>query len=447
MIAGFDNLNYYEILDVSLGVEAKEIQEGYYRIREIFAKNSLTSYSLFTPEEREEILGIIEDAYHTLIDEKDREKYDSRLQEERVRLIKAGQVEQEMLPLMPREAGGDKGGMEKPAASPESKEPPGQPAEPSEGIEEAEDEIEEVGADYFSEDERPAAMDTEQRETMEGVNTLLKAADAKEDAVPEPGEQKEPEEVAQAKPEPPGQAEKVEPKGRVLPETGADRAGDGGEAQERMSDRELHDAIEAQLEKGDHVKAMFEMEDGADSAAGSEGPAEPASPAPETEPGTRPEPEQKPLPGADQKTGEKRPRPAKDATPEPLTKWTRADIKDRRPDAPAKGRERFEDTVMDIPPPEKSATALDYIASGVSGQLLKKAREAKGLSLEQVWSTTKIRRPILQAIEEENYDKLPQEVFLKGMLRTYARLLELEDPEAVVKRYMDRVITAREWMD
>jgi hypothetical protein len=446
MIAGFDNLSYYEILDVSIGMEAKEIQEGYYRIREIFAKNSLASYSLFTPEEREEILGIIEDAYHTLIDEKDREEYDRRLQEERIRLIKAGQAEQEMLPLMPMEAGGDKGGMEQPATSPESKEPLGQPAEPSEGTGEAEEEIEEVGADYFSENERPAAMDAEQRETMEGVNTLLKAADAKEDAVLEPGEQKEPE-GAQAKPAPFGPAEKVGPKGRALAETGADPAGHGAEIQKPISERELHDAIEAQLEKGDRVKAMFEMEDGADSAAGSEGPAEPASPALKTGPGTRPEPEQKPLLSAGEKTGEQRPRPAKDATPEPLTKRTRADIKDLRPDDPAKGGERFEDTVMDIPPPEKSATALDYIASGVSGQLLKKAREAKGLSLEEVWSTTKIRKPILQAIEDEQYGKLPANVFLKGMLRTYARLLELEDPEAVVKRYMDRVITAREWMD
>ena len=68
------------------------------------------------------------------------------------------------------------------------------------------------------------------------------------------------------------------------------------------------------------------------------------------------------------------------------------------------------------------------------GQLLREAREQKGVSLEEVEEATHIRQKFLQALEEGNFGALPAETYVKGFLRTYAMHLEL-DPEEVMALY------------
>lgn len=68
------------------------------------------------------------------------------------------------------------------------------------------------------------------------------------------------------------------------------------------------------------------------------------------------------------------------------------------------------------------------------GEYLRQAREAKGLSLEDVQEATKIRRKYVAALEEERWDDLPSAVYARGFLRLYARLLGL-DAEALVSFY------------
>lgn len=68
---------------------------------------------------------------------------------------------------------------------------------------------------------------------------------------------------------------------------------------------------------------------------------------------------------------------------------------------------------------------------GQVGDRLRQAREAKGLTLEQIEEITRIRRRYLQALEEEDYGQLPGEVFVRGFLRNYALALGL-DPEEVL---------------
>ena len=99
MIPGFADLNYYEILDVSMGVDAKEVQEAYYLVREAFSKNSLSSYSLYTSEEREEIIKLIEEAYHILFDDQSRHEYDRNLSDNRIRVEKIRKITQAGLPF------------------------------------------------------------------------------------------------------------------------------------------------------------------------------------------------------------------------------------------------------------------------------------------------------------------------------------------------------------
>lgn len=65
------------------------------------------------------------------------------------------------------------------------------------------------------------------------------------------------------------------------------------------------------------------------------------------------------------------------------------------------------------------------------GERLRAAREARGLTLEDVEAATKIRAEYLDALEHNNVAALPNPVVARGFLRNYARFLDL-DPEPLV---------------
>ncbi len=71
---------------------------------------------------------------------------------------------------------------------------------------------------------------------------------------------------------------------------------------------------------------------------------------------------------------------------------------------------------------------------GELGNHLREARENRGLTLEQVEDATRIRRAFLEALEAEQFDKLPPDVCARGFLRNYARFLGL-DPDPLLKAY------------
>ena len=68
------------------------------------------------------------------------------------------------------------------------------------------------------------------------------------------------------------------------------------------------------------------------------------------------------------------------------------------------------------------------------GERLRNAREARGWSLADVSELTRIRATFLQALEEEQFDRLPGRTYLKGFLRTYATALGL-DPDELFEAY------------
>jgi transcriptional regulator with XRE-family HTH domain len=68
------------------------------------------------------------------------------------------------------------------------------------------------------------------------------------------------------------------------------------------------------------------------------------------------------------------------------------------------------------------------------GNILREAREAKGLTLAEVQEKTRISRKYLEALEEAQYDVLPTAVHVRGYLRNYARFLNL-DPRPLLERY------------
>jgi cytoskeleton protein RodZ len=70
------------------------------------------------------------------------------------------------------------------------------------------------------------------------------------------------------------------------------------------------------------------------------------------------------------------------------------------------------------------------------GRLLLEARTAKGLSHADVESVTRIRQKWLEALENGEYNKLPQGAVARGFLRTYAAYLGL-DTLAALNLYVD----------
>jgi len=68
------------------------------------------------------------------------------------------------------------------------------------------------------------------------------------------------------------------------------------------------------------------------------------------------------------------------------------------------------------------------------GGYLKREREFRDISLQEISRTTKIRADILSALEEDRLDSLASPVFVKGFLRAYAQYVGL-DPDEVVLRY------------
>jgi hypothetical protein len=80
-------------------------------------------------------------------------------------------------------------------------------------------------------------------------------------------------------------------------------------------------------------------------------------------------------------------------------------------------------TTASPPPFEVALFALD---GEVNGQVLKRLREARGLSLDELAELTKIRRPYLQAIEEQDLENLPARVYLRGFLTQIARALRVD---------------------
>ncbi len=71
------------------------------------------------------------------------------------------------------------------------------------------------------------------------------------------------------------------------------------------------------------------------------------------------------------------------------------------------------------------------------GEMLRKAREKKGVSLAQVEEITRIRQKFLRALEEGERDSLPEEVYVRAFLRSYARYLDL-NPDEVIGLYSGR---------
>jgi len=68
------------------------------------------------------------------------------------------------------------------------------------------------------------------------------------------------------------------------------------------------------------------------------------------------------------------------------------------------------------------------------GQLLKRARLERGISLEDLQETTKIRKKYLESIEDGNYKVLPGSFYVRAFIKSYAEAVGL-DPNETLRLY------------
>lgn len=68
------------------------------------------------------------------------------------------------------------------------------------------------------------------------------------------------------------------------------------------------------------------------------------------------------------------------------------------------------------------------------GQILKNAREKKGLTIEELASSTFIVAKFIKALEDEQFDLLPGEIYVKGFIKNISDKLSL-DSDAMIERY------------
>lgn len=68
------------------------------------------------------------------------------------------------------------------------------------------------------------------------------------------------------------------------------------------------------------------------------------------------------------------------------------------------------------------------------GTALKKARIAAGLTVDEVSSTTRVRIPIVHAIESDDFSRCGGDVYARGHIRTLARAVRI-DPAPLVESY------------
>ncbi len=70
------------------------------------------------------------------------------------------------------------------------------------------------------------------------------------------------------------------------------------------------------------------------------------------------------------------------------------------------------------------------------GQELKRERELRGISLQEIAASTRIRLKFLEALEEDRLDIIPGKFFIRAILSSYAKSIGLDENQ-VLNRYQE----------
>ena len=95
------DLSYYEILEVGREATPLEIRQAYSEALAVYNEDSIVTYSLFSVDQRREILAAIEKAYTVLSDRKKRLEYDQRFLDPASQASSEGVSQVECKPIGP----------------------------------------------------------------------------------------------------------------------------------------------------------------------------------------------------------------------------------------------------------------------------------------------------------------------------------------------------------
>lgn len=123
------------------------------------------------------------------------------------------------------------------------------------------------------------------------------------------------------------------------------------------------------------------------------------------------------------------------------------------PDAPLAPPPAFERPPIrpERPPLRPLATAVlepvdaheDVSGGELDGAALRRARQRRGLELEQIANVTKINPMYLRCLEDERFEDLPAPVYVRGFLVSYLRCCGI-DPVSAVPSFMARYEAMRD---
>ncbi len=82
---------------------------------------------------------------------------------------------------------------------------------------------------------------------------------------------------------------------------------------------------------------------------------------------------------------------------------------------------------------------FSYCGGRLIGEVLKKRREELGLDLREISQTLKIKYAYLKALEDDDLKGLPPDVYVKGYINEYAKILNL-DPEPLLNDYNKLIV-------
>jgi curved DNA-binding protein CbpA len=79
----------------------------------------------------------------------------------------------------------------------------------------------------------------------------------------------------------------------------------------------------------------------------------------------------------------------------------------------------------------------------ISGDDLKNLRKAFAIEISEIYLITKISVSVLKTIEDDEYERLPADVYLNNFLRSYAQILQI-DAARVIDGYFNNRSLARQ---
>jgi curved DNA-binding protein CbpA len=90
---------------------------------------------------------------------------------------------------------------------------------------------------------------------------------------------------------------------------------------------------------------------------------------------------------------------------------------------------------LPVGPPRSAHAATEMLPLPVTGAALKKFREDKGVTLQEIAARSKVSRRFFEYIEQDRHRDLPARVYLRGFLQEYARAVGLE-PHHTAEAYI-----------